>query len=248
MKKINYNKYQFSRKEKFFYLMAGLSGAGVIAYVFYRSFIAFILLIPFTGVFLKKKKEELCDIRKKELNLQFREAILAVSASLNSGYSIENAFCEAGADMEVLYGKNGIIVKELQLLSGRLGANETLESILSDFSKRSGLEDICDFTDVLIIAKRSGGDLNAIIRKAADHISGKIEVKREIDTLMSAKKMEQKIMNAVPFLIILYIDYSSPGFLGVLYKNGAGIFIMTCCLAVYGAAYLMAQKIVSIEV
>ena len=150
--------------------------------------------------------------------------------------------------MEILYGKNGIIVKELRVLSGRLASNETLESILSDFSNRSAIEDINDFTEIFITAKRSGGDLNAIIRKASAHISEKIEVKREIDTLMSAKKMEQKIMNAVPFLIILYISYSSPGFLNVLYGNVTGITVMTVCFAVYGVAFLIAQKMVSIEV
>lgn len=180
--------------------------------------------------------------------MQFREAILAVSASLNSGYSIENAFCEAGKDMEVLYGKKEMIVKELRLLSGRLSANETLESILLDFSERSGLEDIRDFTQIFVTAKRSGGNLNEIIRRASHHISEKIEVKREIDTLMSAKKMEQKIMNIVPFLMLLYINFSSPGFLDVLYGNMAGFLIMTMCLAVYAAAYGTAQKIVSIEV
>lgn len=248
MKKINYNTYRFSRKETVLFVTEGLIGIGVIAYIFYHSFPAFICLLPLLYFFLKKKKEELCNLRKKELSLQFREMILAVSASLNSGYSIENAFCESEKDMEILYGKNGIIVKELRVLSGRLASNETLESILSDFSNRSAIEDINDFTEIFITAKRSGGDLNAIIRKASAHISEKIEVKREIDTLMSAKKMEQKIMNAVPFLIILYISYSSPGFLNVLYGNVTGITVMTVCFAVYGVAFLIAQKIVSIEV
>lgn len=248
MRKLNYNIYRLSRREKILYFGTGTLAAAVTAYVFYRSLTAFFLLMPLLAVYIKIKKEELCNRRKKELSLQFRETILSVSASLNSGYSIENAFCEAGKDMEVLYGNNGIIVRELRILAGRLGANETLESILLDFSERSGLDDIRNFTDVFITAKRSGGDLNAIIRKASDHISGKIEVKREIDTLMSAKKMEQKIMNGIPFFIIFYIDYSSPGFLDPLYGSGTGIMIMTGCLVVYGAAFLTARKIVSIEV
>ncbi len=248
MTKVNYNIYQFQRKEVIFYFVTGCCGICGIAYIFYRSYVAFLMLLPFLYIFMKKKREELCSKRKSELSLQFRDAILSVSASLRSGYSIENAFCEACQDMEVLYGKKGMIVRELRLLTGRLASNETLENILYDFSERSGLEDIMDFTDVFVTAKRSGGDLNAIIRKASDHISGKIEVKREIDTLMSAKKIEQKIMNTVPFLIIFYINYSSPGFLDIMYGSMAGILVMTVCLAVYGVAFLLAQKIVSIEV
>lgn len=248
MRRIVYSEYHFSGKERFLYLLEGIGLIGIFAFVFYKSIIAFLLFLPFLYFFIREKKKDLGVQRRRELNLQFREGILAVSAALGAGYSIENAFVAAASDVEVIYGKSGFIVKEFRLLERRLRTNETLESILEDFAERSGLQDVRDFTDVFVIAKRSGGDLNGIIRKASNAISSKIEVKREIDTLMSAKKMEQKIMNAVPFLIILYIEFSSPGFLGVLYHNALGIGVMTICLIIYLVSYFIAKRIVGIEV
>ena len=82
MTKVNYNIYQFQRKEVIFYFVTGCCGICGIAYIFYRSYVAFLMLLPFLYIFMKKKREELCSKRKSELSLQFRDAILSVSASL----------------------------------------------------------------------------------------------------------------------------------------------------------------------
>lgn len=66
--------------------------------------------------------------------------------------------------------------------------------------------------------------------------------------MISAKKMEQKIMNLVPFLIIFYIGTTSKGFFDVLYHNLVGVVVMTVCLVFYGAAWRFSKKIVEIEV
>ena len=116
--------------------------------------------------------------------------------------------------------------------------------MLLDFAKRSHINDIYDFVEVFAIAKRRGGDFGKIIKNTADIISDKIEVKREITTMISAKRLEQSIMNVVPFAIILYINFTSPGFFDPLYHNFLGIVIMSVLLAVYMAALFLADRII----
>ena len=86
-----------------------------------------------------------------------------------------------------------------------------------------------------------------MIRQTVDIISDKIEVSRKISTVISSKKMEQSVMNVVPFGIVLYIDASSPGFFDSLYHNPFGILIMTIVLVIYIFAYLLAEKITDIS-
>lgn len=248
MSGIRYDRYIFSVKEWIGYIFMGLLLDAMVAYLFYRSFVAFMLLLPLVFIFLKNKKQELLNKRLKSLSVEFKEAIMAVSASLNAGYSVENSFIEAAKDLKNLFGKSSAIVKEFAYMTGRIRANENVEDILMDLADRSGIEDIRDFADVFVTAKRSGGDLNNIIRRSAYHIGDKIEVKRDIDTLMSAKKMEQKVMNVIPFMIILYMNFNSPGFLDPLYKNIFGVLIMSVCLGVYGLAIFIAARITSVEV
>ena len=182
------------------------------------------------------------------LSLQFRESILAVSTALNAGYSVENAFIEAYHDMRKMYGDDAPITKEYQRIVLRLRDNEQIEDIVRDFGRRSGIEDINDFAGVFESAKRIGGDMTAIIKKASSGISEKIDVKREIETSMSSRKLELKIMTAVPFCILLYLQITSSDFISVLYHNPTGQIIMTAALVLYLLGIITAEKIINIEV
>ncbi len=228
-------------------LAGGLLLDALVSYVFYRSFAAFVLLLPALIPWLKYKTAEYREKRKELLKLQFREMMIAVIAGLEAGYSVENAFIKAYPDMCLLYGRDADMCEELKWISRNLRNNANLEDLLSDLAARSHVPEIRDFADVFSIAKRSGGDLPSILRETASLIGEKIEVKREITTIISAKKMEQNIMNVVPFGIIIYIDATSPGFFEPLYHNLFGVVMMTVMLAVYAAAYLLASKILKIE-
>lgn len=186
--------------------------------------------------------------RKWELNLQFRDGITSISSALNAGYSIENAICEAKKDLLLMYDENTIIVKEFQYMIYQMNNNQTVEEILQDFAERSSVEDIHNFAEVFITAKRTGGDIIKIIRTTSNSISDKLEVKREILTLITAKKFESNIMNVIPLGIILYMWVCSPGFLDPLYGNILGIGIMSVALLLYGVAYVISQQIINIEV
>ena len=247
-KSVNYEEYNLSRREYVLYSAEGLILFGIVSYFFYRSIVAFLLLSPLLVIFLKLKKKELAGKRKEELNMQFKDAVLAVSANQKAGYSVENAFREAYKDMAMLYGKESHICKELNYIAKGLDNNIVLEKLLYDFATRSHIQDILQFADVFMIAKRSGGNMTEILSETADTIEQKISVDKEIQVLVSSKKMEQKIMNAIPFAIIFYIELTSKGFFNSLYHNLIGIVVMTICLAVYLAAIIISGKLVEIEV
>lgn len=75
-----------------------------------------------------------------------------------------------------------------------------------------------------------------------------MDVEREINTILSAKKLEFKVMCVIPLGIVAYMRVSFPEFMGVLYGNAAGIFFMSLCLLVYLTAIRLGQKIITIEV
>ena len=150
--------------------------------------------------------------------------------------------------MSVLYGDDSAIVKEFGIICSRMAQNENIEQILEDFAKRSKAEDIMYFAEVFAYAKRSGGDLIAIIRNTASIISDKNEVVKEINTIISGKKMEQTVMNIMPFGMIIYLRITSPEFIEPLYGNLFGAAVMSVCLVVYAAAFMLGRKITDIKV
>jgi tight adherence protein B len=219
-----------------------------IAYVFYQSLIAFALFLPAFIPYMKMRMKQAKKAEDLQLSLQFRESILAVSTALNAGYSVENAFIEAFHDMKDMYGDTAPITVEYRQIVARLRDNEQIEHILSDLAKTSGIDDINDFASVFESAKRIGGDMTKIIRRAASNISEKIDVRREIDVSISAKRMETRVMEIVPFGILIYLRMGSSDFLSVLYHGITGRIIMSVGLAVYVLGFFLAEKILDIEV
>lgn len=248
MSKLNYDIYHFSTKEFLSFTFQGIGLIGCISYFFYHSIYAFGLGIPFLFLFYKRKKVMCKKKRKEHLTLQFKDAIQAFSVALSVGYSIENAWKEVHRDMKLLHHEKEDIMVEISYMLRQMENNEMLETLFLDFAKRSGVSDIEDFAQVFSIAKRSGGDLNKMIKKSVDTICEKIEIKREIQTSLASRKYEQKVMNAIPVGIIAYISFTSPHYFDILYHNTAGIIIMSLCLMIYGVAFLLAEKITDIEV
>lgn len=244
----DYNNYFFSKKEWAFYLLQGILLVALVSYFFYRSWAAFFALLPVICLYVRGKKTELAKRQRQELSVQFKDMVLSVAASQKAGYSMENAFREAYKDMELLYGAGSIICEEIRGIILGLDNHVVLEKLLYSLGARSHQPDIVQFAEVFVIAKRSGGNMTEILTKTAATIEQKIETDKEIQLMVSSKKMEQKIMNAVPFLIIFYIGTTSKGFFDALYHNTAGVLIMTVCLFVYAGALCLSRRMVEIEV
>lgn len=246
--KINYDQYQFSLGEAIRFWGEGLC-IGVIAnYLCYRMMWALIIIIPFIIFYLRMKRQFMIRKRRENLKVQFKEAVHSLQLALGAGYAMENALRTCLADLRSVYREKEPIVQEFIHIQKQINLSVPVEVLFMDLGNRSQLEDIQNFAGIYAIAKRSGGNLNAILSKTTQMIEGKIETSKEIEAATAAKRMEQMIMSIVPCAIILYVQLTSPGFMDVLYGNMVGIAVMTGCLFLYVLAFCLGKKIVEIEV
>lgn len=216
--------------------------------MFYNTWIAVLLVIPAFCYYMRTWQETRCREKEDEFRGQFKESIQALASALNVGYSVENAVRETAKDIKHLFRKDTRIRREFAKMIRQLEMNQTVEQVMIEFADRVGQEDVRNFVTVFVAAKRTGGDSIIIIRNAVRDISEKIEVEKEIQTLLAAKKLEFKIMCVIPFGIILYMRLAFPEFMEVLYGNPLGAGLMTFCLGIYGAAYKIGKDLVEIEV
>lgn len=220
----------------------------LMAYLFYDTWIAVTVLLPLLGYYMRMWQDEICRIKEREFREQFRVSIQTMAAALNVGYSVENAIRETAKDIKPVFKRDSRIQKEFQRMIHQLDINRPVEQVMLDFSERIEQEDVNNFVTVFTAAKRTGGDSIAILKTAARDIGDKIEVEKEIQTLLAAKQLEFKVMCIVPFGILFYMRLAFPGFMEVLYKNTLGVILMTICLCIYIAAYRIGRKMVDIEV
>lgn len=249
---VNLNKFikraHLSGRNDYIYLLQAVLIVTAVSYVFYDSLIPVIIFSPYVIYHIKKQRFNERYQKDNELIRQFRDGMQAVSFALNTGYSIENSFAEALQELVMLYGQNAVIVADFNMIVNRIRRNENLEDILDDYAASTNLDDIKYFAEIFRYAKRSGGDVIGIIKQTTHIIHEKAEVQQQIDTIITGKRLEQRVMVCMPLVITLYLRLTSPEYIDVLYGNVMGIIVMTICLLIYAAAVMLAQKITDINI
>lgn len=244
----NYGTYHFTAKEAGRYLLEGAVVCVAADYLFYQNLLVLLFMLPVPVLYLKIQKKKCIARQKRELNYQFRDALTSMNVAVQAGYSAENAVRASVKDLGRLYENGSDILDEFRYIESQIRLSVPVEELFIDLGKRSGVEDIENFAAVFYAAKRTGGDMTRVIQKVARMLGDKIEVKKEIEATLSAKKSEQMIMSIMPAGIICYLKLTSPGFMDVLYGNPFGICAMTVCMVIYGLSYWLGVKIVDIEV
>ncbi len=228
-----------------------IKGIGIIAlfgYFFYRSLIISVCMLPLLYFYLNYKSKEIKEKKDKALLLQFKEMLNSVNGSIQAGYSIENAFIEADKDMKQLFGQESTIVKELNIIKNGIENNCEITELVRNFAAKTGIEEIDGFAGILSVGKRSGGNISANMSAYVRVIEEKTGVMQEIDTMVSARRFEQKIMNIIPFMIIFYVELTNKNFFSVLYHNIFGNLVMTVTLAIYLLSIYLSDRMIDIRI
>lgn len=246
---INYENYDMSRQETVISFLAGAALSVLLFMLFYRSIaICLIGSIPGGILFYRRRKRILAQKQKNELTWQFRDAMESLISAMTAGYSVEHAVKEAKKDLSQMYSEKDLIIRELAEMEKRIDLRIPIGELLDDLGTRSKVEEIKLFAEVFKTAQKSGGHLLDIMRRTSISIREKIEIQRQISTMITGKRLEMRCMTAIPLFIIAYLQISSPEFLNPLYHNLAGGIVMTIALLVYVGSYLLAYRIMSIEV
>lgn len=228
------------------YLAEGVAMAAAAAWLFYQSWTAVLVLSPFAIPYCRHRIMGEKEKEKRILSGQFRELLESVNNALRAGDSPENAFREGHREMVYQYGRYAPITRETARMTAGLDNQIPLEKLLEDFADRCGTEEIREFSEVFGIAKRGGGNMTEILARTSLLISERLDVENEISILLGNRRLEQRIMDITPFVIIFYIGITSPGFFDVLYHNFEGAAFMTLCLGAYLSALFLSEKILAI--
>ena len=240
--------YRISSKEQVVLILRSVIIVALINYCFYRHPFAFFILFPIGVIYYRMEKKELLHQKKEEAREQFKDMLLLVVAGQKAGYSVENAFLKSYEDMNSLYGKDSSICKMLELFKREFTNHVPVFRIWIEIGINSEIEEIQEFSEVFVIAKENGGNMTTIMERTAESISSKAETQKEIEALLSARKLEQKIMSAIPFLLMLYMNVTSPDYFDGLYHSVPGVILMSICLLLYLMAYRMGVKIIHVYV
>lgn len=246
---VNYNVYHMSKQETIFYTLIAGVALFALGYIFYQNVIISLLFALLAMKFPKIQTQSIIRKRKKQLTMQFKDMLYSLSSAVSAGNSVERALEIARDDMINQYGESNVfIVAELELMISRISLNQNIEDVFAEFAERSGLEDIKTFANIFEVAKRTGGNLVQIIRQTTDVIADKIEIETEMDTILSGKKMEQRVVMVMPIVLTLFMTVTTDGFMDPIFTTLAGRLVATVALALILVGGLWSNSITNIEI
>lgn len=246
---IDYDVYIMSKKEKIVSIIAAAVVIFAVGMIFYHNVILSLLLSLFSFKYPKIRVKSIIKKRKNDLNLQFRDLLYSVSSSMEAGRSLEMAFRDALRDLAIIYpNSETAIIKETTYIVRKIEMNEPVEKAIAEFAERSHIDDIENFADIIRVCKRTGGNLAEVIRSTSNVIGEKIETKREIETTITGKKFESRIMSVMPIFMVAILSASSPDFMAPVFNTAAGVVVMTIAIFMFVISFLISEKIVDINV
>ena len=260
---INYNVYYMSFGEKIVYFFLTFVLGGLVGLVFYgglfkfageattATYISNIVVFCLIGCistkfFIPAIRKRLKDKRDKKLQKQFMDLLEGLATSLAAGNTLNDAFLNSKSDMQNQYSEEDMIIRELTEIVLGLDNGKTLEEMFLDFGKRSGNEDIENFSNVISNCYRLGGNFKDVIRKTRDIISDKIAVADEINTKLASNKLQHNAMCIMPIILVAMLKVSSSSFADNL-SSFLGVIVTTIAVGIFIGSYFWGRKIIDIR-
>lgn len=205
------------------------------------------LLIPVGVLYFRLECGNLIRKKQDQVREQFVELLRFTVTSLRAGYSVENAFLDSYADLEKLYGERSVICKILRRFAIARQNHRPFAETWRMVGEELRVTEIREFSEIYETAYHHSGNLSSVMEQTSQIIMEKTELRRELFLLMASRRMELRIMTAMPFAIMAYIQWTSPGFFDELYHNTPGRMLMTGILFLYLTGYVWAWKITRME-
>lgn len=219
--------------EKIGIVVLGAGGIFILSITFFKSLWGIVLLFPFWFLYIGYAKERLKKKKKHQLEIQFKDAILTLSSALKAGYSLSHAFEETMEMSRLVYGEESMIVSLLHGVVWGQRLNISMDQLMEEFAKRSQLDEVRSFAEVIKATRRYGGNLPDMIQKLADVIEDRLSVNAEIMSVTTSVRYEAYIMDLIPVAIIWYMNFTGPSFLNILYTGAVGRLFMGICMMFY---------------
>lgn len=239
--------YQFTAKEHVLYLTVWCLVCSGMGWIFYDTpemgiFGIMSYWICYKGVYKYKMWQH-----QRQIRLEFKDTMMSIYSSLSAGATLEESMKRVLVDMERSLKNGARMVDELRLICQKMERNVPVGQCLEEMALRCDNKDMQNFSQIISIGKRQGGNMVQLVRDSVEKIQRRIEISHEIEGTIGAKRGEFVFMSCIPVGIIMYMRVFSPEFMSVLYDNIIGRICMTVCMIIYIAAILLGMHILRLD-
>ncbi len=214
----------------------------LVAWLFYNRIPG---LIPgaLAGCYVGSVYERMAKKRRMRRRREaFRRLLLSLETALEAGYSLENAFSVAEGDLRLIYPEKDEICRKVSELRQNVTLGMPVWQAVQEYAADVEIEEAGEFAEVLRIQQKTGGDMIRTVRRAAGRLQESLELQAEIESTVSEKQLEQRIMTVMPSVMLVYMRLMNGSYLAPLYAGLGGAILMTFALLANVGADMLAER------
>lgn len=182
------------------------------------------------------------DRRAEKLREQLPDVLTIMASSLRAGHSFLQALDTVAKEIsQPAAAEFQRVVAEIRL--GRPG-----EEALEAMSDRVGSPDFKWAVLAVNIQREVGGNLAEILDTVSDTLRERAMMRRQIRVLTSEGRLSAWVLAILPFAIALYMFAVNPDYIGLLFTDRLGLFMLAGAGILLGLGIYWMKKIVDIDV
>lgn len=136
---------------------------------------------------------------------------------------------------------------EFKRLAHELSLGIEFTTVLRAMEKRVDHKEFHLFTATLLIQKKAGGNLSAVLDEMSQTLDERKLLKQEVKTMTAEQKYVSTLIPLIPIFLVLMMNNIIDGFLDPLF-SGIGLFLLAFFLCGTTLTFVIVRKITNIRV
>jgi tight adherence protein B len=217
-------------------------------WTYYQSILLAVMASLSALAGLPRYRRRLAVKEAQALGKAFGDALHSMKTSLGAGMSLEQSVRRVPEDLRLLYGPEDSLMAAFAQLIRRMDMNTPVEEAFAMMARQLNIPDISVLAKMIQIGKRSGVNLVEVMNISVQTLEEKHAVREDIETLLAARRLEQKILICMPLAMILFLNFSMGAYMTPLFTRAAGRIVMTAALLIQGIGTWLIFKIGAVEI
>ena len=98
------------------------------------------------------------------------------------------------------------------------------------------------------IQRVTGGNLVEILKNLSQVIRERLKLRRQVRVYSAQGRMSGYVLGALPIFLVVAIHVLNPGYIGILFKEPAGKYLVAGALILQIIGFMIIRKIIKIKI
>jgi len=193
-------------------------------------------ILPLLYVYQKKRQ------RLQKFLRQLPEALDLIARALRAGHTFLVGLKMVGEEFADPLGTE--FDKTLAEINFGAGVPEALKNL----ARRVDCPDLHFFVVAILVQRETGGNLAEISENIAQLIRKRFELQDRVRALAAEGKLSAIVLFALPFFLALALSILNPKYLGVLFTDPAGKWMVGVAATIMSIGAMIIKKMINIRV